>query len=83
MNEKDIKCPYCNELQKGWSDEFEGVVHYKEFSPQYEYDKRFYHKGTHIYITNDRAILDVESFQYLIRYCPYCGKELVKKDLKR
>ena len=83
MSEKDLICPYCNEMNDNWDDNFEGVKHYKEFEPQDESDPRFFHRGTHIYVTNNRAILDVENFRYLIRYCPFCGRKLIKNDLQR
>lgn len=69
-------CPYCEEINDSWTDSFEGVKHHLDFEPQYERNRTFYHRGTHIYETNGKAVLDVENFQYLIKYCPYCGRKL-------
>ena len=69
-------CPYCEEISDNWTDTFKGVKHHLEFEPQYERDRKFYHRGTHIYETNGKVVLDVENFQYLIKYCPYCGRKL-------
>ena len=68
-------CKFCEEENKNWNDVFEGVKHYNEFVPALEKDRTFYHNGTHIYITNNRAILDTTYFSYLINYCPMCRKE--------
>ena len=57
------------------NDFYEGVKHYNEFVPALEKDRTFYHNGTHIYITNNRAVLDTTYFSYLIKYCPMCRKE--------
>jgi len=70
------KCEYCNEEQDNWADKFEGVKHYKKFIADCEKDRKFYHRGTHIYKTNGIAILDVENYQYIIKYCPMCGRKL-------
>ena len=69
-------CRFCEEIDESWSDNFEGVKHHFELKPQYSRNSAFYHKGTHIYETNGKAILDVENFQYLINYCPMCGRKL-------
>ena len=76
--ETEEKCPFCEEICDNWSDKFEGVVHHKNFVPNYEKNGRLFHEGTHIYETNGNAILDVESFQYLIHFCPFCGRKLTK-----
>lgn len=73
-------CKYCEEVDENWTDTFEGVKHYRKFEAQYEKDSMYYHKGTHIYETNGRAVLDVESFSYLINYCPMCGRKLGEKN---
>lgn len=71
-----MKCKYCEEINNDWTDSFEGVVHHLEFNPSNERDNRYYHRGTHIYETNNKAVLDVENYQYLINYCPMCGRKL-------
>lgn len=78
MDEQKTKnvCPYCEEVDDKWNDCFEGVKHHISFEPQYKRDSRYSHRGTHIYETNGKAVLDVENFQYLINYCPYCGRKL-------
>ena len=70
------ECKYCSEEQENWTDKFEGVIHYRELKPDYEKDRKFYHRGTHIYKTNGKAILDVENYRYIIKYCPMCGRKL-------
>ncbi len=72
-------CKYCEKIDESYKDSFEGVKHYQELIPQYSRNEMFYHRGTHIYETNGKAVLDVESFQYLINYCPICGRKLGKK----
>ena len=69
-------CLYCEEVADNWTDSFEGVKHHLEFKPDNYKDSRFYHRDTHIYETNGKAVLDVENYQYLIKYCPYCGRKL-------
>lgn len=71
-------CKYCEEVDEKWADTFEGVKHHREFEAQYKKNSGYYHKGTHIYETNGRAILSVENFAYLINYCPICGRKLVE-----
>lgn len=69
-------CEYCKKINDNWSDSFEGVKHYSVFVPDNEKHRGVYHRGTHIYETNGRAVLDTESYQYLIKYCPMCGRKL-------
>lgn len=69
-------CPYCEEVTDCWNNSFEGVKHHLDFKPDDCKNSKFYHQGTHIYETNGKAILDVENYKYLIKYCPYCGRKL-------
>lgn len=75
MEAKEL-CPYCEEINDNWSDSFEGIKHHLDFKPDNCKDSRFYHECTHIYETNGKAVLNVESYQYLIKYCPFCGRKL-------
>lgn len=69
-------CCYCEEVTDCWNDSFEGVKHHLDFKPDNCKNSKFYHQGAHIYETNGRAVLDTENYQYLIKYCPYCGRKL-------
>lgn len=76
INVTKEKCKFCEEISEDWNDDFEGVIHHLPFIPNYEKDSKFYHKDTHIYETNGKGILDVENFQYVIYYCPFCGRKI-------